>query len=197
MTVLDPEVEWNIQCGGHFPGYPRTLPRPLPAHLRFQRQLRWTVPRTLRLPCHRLRPTASTLHVSFPISNATAVCLTCTRVPPGNAGRQSLCGHTSPSRQEPVGQCSTAILGKVIGGEGSAHFTEAPRSQPLPQERPLMLCLPHSPCPCPPASWGGIPTTPPALKSLSETVPQDALASTPLPYLQGRRVTGLDLCFFL
>lgn len=62
------------------------------------------------------------------------------------------------------------------------------------------LPLPHSPWPLTPASWDHIPNKLPAPRALSQTLYrrlQDPLASTPLPYRQGRCVTALGGFTFL
>lgn len=73
MAVLNLEWEWNIWCGGHIPGYPRTLHPLLPARAPISAEAAVDSSAHART---RLSLTSRTLHVSFPFPNATAVCLT-------------------------------------------------------------------------------------------------------------------------
>lgn len=73
MAVLNLEWEWNIRCGGHIPGYPRTLHPLLPARAPISAEAAVDSSAHARTS---LSLTSRTLHVSFPFPNATAVCLT-------------------------------------------------------------------------------------------------------------------------
>lgn len=144
MAVLNLEWEWNIRCGGHIPGYPRTLHPLLPARAPISAEAAVDSSAHART---RLSLTSRTLHVSFPFPNATAVCLTL------YTGATWKCKETKPlwtrspqGRQERVGQCSTPILGKVTGGEGSAHFAGAPATGTPSDFVSPSFCLPPPSC---------------------------------------------------